>query len=808
MATVPVNVTITIKPQTGASRTVFATWDWTKDYTASYDVEWQYATGDGTWFAGQTGNVTLKNSIYSYPENATKVRFRVKPISQTYIKNKKETYFWTHDWTVPWVQYNVPNAPKDHTPVDGATPDVEVNNFTLNAKVVSADKNTLSGEFQLVQDDKKSLGIYTAVKNSVGTMSVAMSISVGHTYKVRFRGVYNSNLKGKWSEYSSNVTTKPYSVGGVTVTAESETSVKVSWNHVPTGATGFKIEYTKKIDYFDHSTSEIMSAELDGYILSAFISGLDSGEKYYFRVAAKNDNGYSAWSPIRSIIVGSKPEPPTSWQSTSTGIIGEDVTLYWSHNSTDGSKETRASIIMTIRTASSTRQKTIELKKSDDSDISQYVLNTSEFSEDTSITWSVRTCGILEYEYSLSSVTRNITLYVRPYVFLTLYRGKNWYWNPFSFPEDDIYTAKGDYYDQIGMDEVITKYPFYISSISGGGSNQRPISCYWSIYADEAYETEDYTGETVWINKGEEIYYQESNINKHMQYVEGQYEIGLVMLPTTVRLENGIMYRVKVTVTMNSGLTTKAEATFIMALEDGEWDLNAEMGYDPDTVSMYIQPTVSKNENSPNIEYPNVRLAVFRRDYDGKFIELISDILAIFDTTVTDPHPPLDYARYRIVGTSVDTGNIFFTDLPPYEIPETSIIIQWDEQWRNFDTSEPDAFADPVTSGSMLKLPYNITTDETTDPDSELIEYAGREHPVSYYGTQIRQSANWSTDIPRYDKETLFGLRRLQRYMGNVYVREPNGTGYWANIKVSMNIENKAVIIPVSLTVKRVEGGV
>ena len=107
----------------------------------------------------------------------------------------------------------------------------------------------------------------------------------------------------------------------------------------------------------------------------------------------------------------------------------------------------------------------------------------------------------------------------------------------------------------------------------------------------------------------------------------------------------------------------------------------------------------------------------------------------------------------------------------------------------------------------MLKLAYNVDRCENKNPDVSLIEYAGRKHPVSYYGTQIGESASWNTEIPAEDKETLYGLRRLSRWTGDVYVREPSGTGYWANITVSLNIKHLAVTIPVSFSVKRVEGG-
>jgi hypothetical protein len=61
--------------------------------------------------------------------------------------------------------------------------------------------------------------------------------------------------------------------------------------------------------------------------------------------------------------------------------------------------------------------------------------------------------------------------------------------------------------------------------------------------------------------------------------------------------------------------------------------------------------------------------------------------------------------------------------------------------------------------------------------------------------------------IPKSDKETLYALRRLSNWMGNVYVREPSGSGYWANIKVSFSQKHRDLVIPVTLNVSRVEGG-
>jgi hypothetical protein len=108
----------------------------------------------------------------------------------------------------------------------------------------------------------------------------------------------------------------------------------------------------------------------------------------------------------------------------------------------------------------------------------------------------------------------------------------------------------------------------------------------------------------------------------------------------------------------------------------------------------------------------------------------------------------------------------------------------------------------------LLKLPYNIDVSDSYDPDVTLIEYIGREHPTSYYGTQVGETATWSVLIAKEDKETLYALRRLSKWMGNVYVREPSGSGYWAHITIKTSLKHLDVTAPINMSVTRVEGGI
>jgi hypothetical protein len=224
--------------------------------------------------------------------------------------------------------------------------------------------------------------------------------------------------------------------------------------------------------------------------------------------------------------------------------------------------------------------------------------------------------------------------------------------------------------------------------------------------------------------------------------------------------------------------------------------------YNPDDYTTAVCPYCEDFSGRLN---DNVRLSLYRREYDGSYTELATN-LSNDETYVVDPHPSLDYARYRVVAIDNDTGAVSAYDVPGLEIGEKAVIIQWDEEWSEFDVDPEIAVEEPAWSGSLLRLPYNIDVSDNYSPDVELIEYIGREAPVSYYGTAVGHTSSWNIDIPKSDKDTLYALRRLAKWMGNVYVREPSGSGYWANITVSFSQTHRELVIPVSFSITKVEG--
>ena len=809
--------------QANTDRTVFVTWNWSKSNTENYQVIWKYATGDGVAFIGNNSTTTDKQSVYNAPQNAVQVTVQIKPISKKHKVNNKETSYWTAAWST-LKTYNFSSNP----PKAPGVPSVELKDFKLTAELDNLDLNATSIQFQIVKDNSTVYKTGTATIKT-GHASYSCTVTAGSVYKVRCRAV-RDKLYSDWSDYSDNKGTVPAAPKKIVeLKALSETSVYIDWENV-SNATTYKIEYTTKKEYFD-SSNEVNSMTVDATVVGhAEITGLESGQEYFFRVRAENAEGYSSWSEIKSIVIGKEPAAPTTWSSTTTVITGDPLTLYWVHNSEDGSSQTYAEIELYINDVKETHT----VKNTEDEDekdkTSSYVINTSEYVEGVKIQWRVRTAGITK-AYGDWSIQRTVDVYAPP----TLELGVT--------DSDGI------------LIENLEFFPFYISALAGPNT-QAPIGYSLTITSNETYETVDYIGNTKMVNEGEAVY---------SKYFDTTDPLLIELSAGNIDLENNISYTVICTVSMNSGLTAEAISEFTVSWTDEEYEPDAEIGIDRDTVVTYIRPyceyypwiyykvvhdvdtdTYVKTEEvieelegmslvdiytttdemvfSATTEVgetiyfcmvesevgalvEDITLSVYRREFDGRFTELATGIINAKNTFITDPHPALDLARYRIVAITNSTGAVSYSDIPGYPVEEKAAIIQWEEEWSSFDATAEDELVEPPWSGSMLKLPYNIDVSDKHASDVELVEYVGREHPVSYYGTQLGETSSWNMEIEKSDKDTLYALRRLSKWMGDVYVREPSGSGYWASISVSFSQKHCELTIPVSLEITRVEGG-
>ena len=818
--------------QSNTDRTVFATWIWTKENTDHYKTIWYYDTGNGVWFVGQEDTTENQQSVYNAPSNAYRVRFRVQPISKTRKVNGNETSYWTAKWST-----DKDYAFTDNKPSTPKVPNIRIQQYNVILSLDNLENDASHIEFQLLKSSGTEYAqVFNVFKTASaeiynGSATYTTTVSAGSEYKVRARAYRKTTgtVYSDWSEYSNAVATIPSGARGpIKVVASSSTSVHLSWDSIVT-AKSYEIEYATKKEYLEGSNATTVISNIESTTYE--LTGLQTGNTYFFRLRGVNDEGSSPWSGISSVLLGTKPEAPTTWSSSTTVISGEEVRLYWVHNSEDGSKQTKSYIEITIGNDKKEEEITNPTTEENNQNTTNvYVIDTSTYTEGTRIYWRVKTAGVTN-EYGEWSVEREISVYAPAIL--------------------DLQVTDNEYNDLYELNS----FPFHIIA-EGGPSTQYTLSYHVSITANETYLSVDELGREIIINKGQEVY---------SKYFDITGQLSLTFNAGDVNLDNNISYTIRCTVSMNTGLTAYNTREFNVRWDEYTFDVNAEVAIDHNTLTAAIRPycgyqtaeyylvsympdkkiylktntiipeltgnmvgsltitgdivytgITSSGESiffcmaiSDNINLiPDMTMSVYRREYDGSFTLIQNNIQNEGNMFITDPHPSLDYARYRIVATNNKTGAISFDDISAIPVNEKSIVIQWDEDWSDFDVTDSVEMMDRPWVGSLLKLPYNIEISDKSKSDVSFVKYIGRQHPVSYYGTQKGITSSWKVDIPKQDIETLYTIRRLSTYMGDVYVREPSGVGYWANVVISYNTKYNSLIIPVTIEVTRVEGGV
>lgn len=688
-------------------------------------------------------------------------------------------------------------------------------------------------QFNCIKDDSaaKVTSSWVAV-NAYGHATYKVtSLATGAAYKVRGRitGPAKTNTS-QWSEFTENVMTKPNVPTWVSLRAlkvnrdTKEFQLYLEWNTVAHAST-YTFEYAESTSYFDSSTEvQSFTTEEGDYrhrelnLPSEYI-----GKTLYFRFRANGDSdrGSSGWAGFKSISTGFKPEPPSTWSTAESVRLGEPVTLQWVHNSIDGSEQTKAEIRYKINNNT-------EVIKSISGNTSYYNIPSTLITTDSVMEWSVRTYGAYP-EWSDYSVTRKIQFFSNPSVDISM---------------DNL---DGGTLKQFPIKTSFTVYP----------SNQNVLSYHISVESNDLYTTTDKTGIVTTISKGQTLY---SKVVDDMTYTliteepedwnseegedyyaynkltneyiklerpynefkgwtyyilnsESPHEFHELIEAQDLELRTGYSYKLVVSIMTDVGSIATSDFDFDVELD--YIDYTCEKSYivmNLDVMTAEIHPVCHIPDTNDEDERilvlaENTKLSIYRISYDGEKV-LIDDNIDNDDSYVAvDPHPSLDVAKYRVVALDTITGSTTCTDIE-YVVDYPFAIIQWGEQSSYYHINEMDDVSDEVAySGNMVILAYNLDISESFAKDTSNINYIGRENPVAYYGTQLGITSSWSCVIDKEDTDTLYSLRELSKYMGDVYVREPNGVGYWANVSVSFSRTHMEVTIPVTIEITRVEGG-
>lgn len=807
---------ITIQRVSPSSRTILASWKWTKSGTTGYHVRWFYVIdtlqkkvlGSEVDIPYQPRISGGSNCQYEMPENADYIIFRIQPYTDNKKKDSKgkdtKTPAWTKDWSQEKTFYQTYRQPvKPPTPSvtlleDPLQPDtqpIQASVSNLDPLDIEDGKSTI--EFEWYINDLYALSESALIVSNSAT--IVHNFPNGNKYKARCRLFRNgTGNKEKYispySEFSSNVALRPTDTITIQrIEAKSATSAYLSWSkggseYYGTTASSWDIEYTDDPSKFDITgdTQTITGITTLEYI----VTGLEAGHVYYFRVRAVNSNGHSNWGPYKDVTLGEIPGAPTTWSNLTKVTRGQTIKFYWNNNARDASAETEAKITAKFYNNSGqlvdTQVWTVVNTRDDDHkyDTSTYTYTVPTGSTYSSIDWCVKCKGVLN-EYGPDSTVRTIEIYDKGFVTLGLY-----------YPSGSQISSN-----------VIQHFPFQLRC-STTPSSVTPMQFYVVCKAREQYDTYDRYGEPKIVMAGDILY---SNLVSPNQSYNQLY---LDFSAIDIDLED-YMYSFEVYASTTNGVNTQvATLNFSVNTPSSDFGVDADVFIDENYLTAQINPYCTcVIENTSTEETETVRddvqteaclFDVYRVDYDGGYTEIASGITG--DNVVVDPHPTLNGVRYRIIATDTSTGEEVHGDTAMYEVDTFSAVIQWDERSITKNLDEMVTY-DQMTHGNVLRLPYNFDISENSAPEVELVKYAGRKNPVTYYGTVRNFKCTWNADIPADDSLTLSMLRKLQNWMGDAYVREPSGLGYWATVNVNISRTHMQVTVPVSITITRVEGG-
>ena len=773
---------LAIGQQSSAGNVVYATWtaftEAQRKNMSGVSVTWKYqiinSENKTVWFKGSeetVGASAAQSATYSAPSEAVAVSVSVTPVLTK--KGKKKATAQSASVTKSF-STNAPAKPN--------APTVSVDGYSLTLRIQSSDTYAKSAVFYLFRDGEAN-PFWTSSSITLSGAGVAQQIATlapGHIYYARVK-LFNGAAGSEYSDAAAvSELTIPGQVTNVTAAPVSQTQVLVSWTATDGAAStnGYELEQATDPKYFGGSNASVSTvSNTSNYV------NVEVGNTWYFRVRAKNaSNITGAWSATVSAAAAIKPNPPTTWTLASTAHVGSSINLYWTHNSADGSKPTKSQIEWSKNNGATSVIEVTHSLGPDDKDFTfnrLFNIASSSFSDGDILKWRVRTQGVAAMGWSDYSVLREVRIYA-----------------PASL--------------SLAISSPVRVYPINIG-VTITPVTQTVVSFYLAIRARDSYDSEDYMGEFQHVVAGQVVY------SRNLTSLNNTDTIRLT--PSDINLMTGQTYDVEAIVATSAGLTANAVSSFTLDIDEPDYYLDMGITVDTDSLSAALVPgCYSAMSEDPDGDYiydiedivEGVVLDVYRINFDGSFTKIEGNIVNDGVTVISDPHPALDNGKYRVVATDSETGAMFFQDMISEDLEIKGLVLQWDAKYTNYfvrdivDELEEAAIGN-MAGGTTLRLPYNVKKNESSELDVELVEYIGREHPVSYYGTQKGQKSSYSTDVPKDDVDTLDLIRRLQIWPGDVYLRAQDGLGYWAQVEVSFDRDYDSLLMPVSIDAVRVD---
>lgn len=625
-----------------------------------------------------------------------------------------------------------------------------------------------------------------------------------------------SSMKSGYYNYATTMPSEPLltSVDPTTVSGK----VYLTWTNRWRAASGVIIAWTDDPDNW-MSNDDPETYELSEIVSNWFITGLETGKVWYFRVRSvrtiDDSTTLSPWSNEVSIDLSAAPVTPALYLSSD--VIREDgmVTAYWSYASTDGTAQISANVVQATRTnntwtysepvGTATSAQHIDIYAKDhgwtngttvylalqtgsgSGGISDYsipipLVIAAEPTVSITNTSLANTETVTEYfvgDGSTRTFTCTNTLSAAPTVTVNgTTRSATYSGDVVTVSSAPANGSEVAITYTTAASKILTTLPL---SVTVAATNAATLSLAierandYPLMRPDDTTTDGAKGETIYINT---IAANSTNTVS----IDTEQLIG--------RLDDGALYNIVASVADEYGQTADAEPIPFKV----HWDHQAEAPTatfitDSDRYIARITPIAPESYQTGDT------CDIYRLSSDQPEL-IISG--GTFGTEYVDPYPAFGQnSGYKVV--TVTKYGDYITD---------------DNTFAEYDTLENEEASynqiDPQMmvidfGGEQVELPYNITLANSWQKDFKRTSYLGG-HVTGDFNRAVTRDLSASTVLARnLDEETAVIMRGLASYAGICHVRTPEGSSFTADVQVSEDRAFDSGVISYDLKIQKID---
>lgn len=490
------------------------------------------------------------------------------------------------------------------------------------------------------------------------------------------------------------------------------------------------------------------------------IIGLTSGVTWYFRVRfMTSDSSGGEWSEITdaaTVNLSSAPTTPALTLSRTTITAGQTITAGWAYASGDGTSQAHAEVWEMSVTSDGVTPSALIASTGTDQEmilapgwaegthyLSVRLTSASGMTSGWAPVVAVTVAPAASCTISATSLTSGYTVY-----------------------DDDAKTESHTVTALEALPLTVT-----VTGAGNGGTTSLAIERAESFRGARPDEStlDGFEGETIYLAS-----------------IHGAGTFTVTYDDLLGSLDDGAKYTLAATVTDDYGQTASAEVPFEVHWSHKAGVPGATVTADPSRLAVTITPTAPADAAEGDV------CDIYRLSIDKP--QLIYQGAA-FGSSYVDPYPALGAEGGHRIVTRTASGCITADDVPAW----------YDTTADDADYLDDAAIIIDFDDGERVRIPYDISLDNTFDKDFESTQYLGGAVQGDW-NPAVGRSLSIDADlILDAGDENVEKLRALAVYAGLCHIRTSDGSSFAGNVDVQEKRTQRSSKMAITLSITRVD---